>query len=211
MIRCLIAVAALLGASLSAGPGAAEAPEGASQADRLLFADRDWSHAAQGLTWSVEEAGPAGNGFRPLTGARLHLTEVTDPADGKPMLQLRETTPATDRIVGAYPPSIDPLLIYFLETTTRHMAGLAHGNPDYIRNRIKASLRRGGAVVAAPDGGRSVILSPFLDDRNARRMGGFETMTLVISLAPEGNAPILALQAAAPAAGYKLDIVGGKP
>ena len=116
-----------------------------------------------------------------------------------------------DGIIGTYPLSVDPLLIYFLETTTRHMAGLAHGSPDYIRNRIKSALRQGGAVVAAPDGGRMVILSPFLNDRNARRMGGFETMTLVVSLAPDAHAPIRALQAAAPAAGYKLDIRGGKP
>ena len=210
MTRCLI-VAALLCTPPWAGYASAEVPDDASQADRLLFADRDWSNMGQRLTWFVEETGPEAQGFRPLTNARLDLTEVRDPADDKPMLQLRETAPGRDRIIGTYPLTVDPLLIYFLETTTRHMASLAHGSPDYIRNRIKSALRQGGAVVAAPDGSRMVILSPFLNDRNARRMGGFETMTLVISLAPDAHTPIRALQAAAPAAGYKLDIRGGKP
>lgn len=204
-----LAAAALLTPLALAGPAMPAAPEGASQTDRLVFADRDWSAAGEGIAWSLERAGRTVPGFTPATG-QLSVVRVTDPA-GRATLELRESVAGRERVVGSFPASVDPVLVYFLENATRHMAALAGGNPDYIRNRIKAALRRGGAVSAAPDGGRTVILSPFLDDRNAARMQGFETLTLVISLAPEEGAPIRGLSAEAPAAGYRLQLVGARP
>lgn len=208
MLRQL-AVAVLL--SLPPGGGAlAAAPEGASPSDRLIFADRDWSGARQGIDWSLDRAGQVAPGFLPATG-QVRVVEVTDPVRGRPILELHEAVDGRDRVIGSFPPSVDPVLVYFLESTTRNMAAIAGGSPDYVRNRIKAALRRGGAVVTAADGGRTVILSPFLDDPNAPRMRGFETLTLVISLAPRQGAPIRGLSAEAPAAGYRLQLVGGQP
>lgn len=205
------AVAALLSALPLASPAGAAAPAGASETDRLIFADRDWSGAKAGLSWSLARAGAEVPGFVPVAGGRLDVVEMMDPQYKKAMLELHEVAEGRDRVVGRFPPSVDPLLVYFLESTTRNMAAIAGGNPDYIRSRIKAALRRGGAVLTAPDGGRTVILSPFLNDRHAARMRGFETLTLTISLAPEAGAPIRGLSAEAPAAGYSLRLVGGQP
>lgn len=203
--------AVLVCLALGVGQASAAAPDGASQTDQLLFSDRDWSGAAQGLNWSVDSAGPQASGFRPIDDGQLLITDVVDPKDGHPMLQLREVAPGRDRIVGTYSRSVDPMLIYFLETATRNMASIADGNPNYIRNRIKAEMRSGGDVVSTPDGGHTVTLSPFVNDPNAARMGGFGTMTLVFTLGPDDHAPIRALRAAAPTAGYHLNIVRDAP
>lgn len=210
MPRRLAPALVLAAAALPALPAAAAAPAGASETDRLIFADRDWSGAEDGLAWTLERAGPPVPGFMPVTGA-LRIVAATDAAHGIPVLDLHEVVDGRDRVVGSFPRSVDPLLIYFLEGATRHMAALTGGNPVYIRNRIKEALRRGGAVLDAPDGGRTVILSPFLGDPNADRMQGFQTLTLVISLAPEAGAPIRGLSAEAPAAGYRLQLAAGRP
>lgn len=198
-----------------AAPAAPAMPAAPSPGDTmaLLFADRSFGGAGEGgLTWRLERHGPAAEGFRPITGGRLTLGPATDPADGKPLLELREASEGLDRVVARYPATgVDPVLIYFLENATRGMAAIAGGNPDYIRNRIKEALRRGGAVIDRGDGGRTVILTPFAGDPNAPRMAGFDRLTLVLGLGPDPGAPIRSLEAEAPGTGYALRLVEDRP
>lgn len=208
MLRHL-AVAALLIAQPLAAPAAA--PDGASEADRLIFADRDWSGAKQGLSWTLERVGPPAEGFVPVEDGRLRLVEVTDEKHKLPMLEMHEVAGGRDRVVGSFPTSVDPLVIYFFENASRNMAALTGGSPIYIRNRIKAALRSGGAVTTGADGTKTVVLTPFSDDPNAGRMRGFEALTLTITLAPEDGAPIRGMRAEAPAAGYRLTLAGVQP
>lgn len=210
MLRHL-AVAALLSALPLVAPAQAAAPVGASETDRLIFADRDWSGAGQGIAWSLERIGPPAEGFLPIEDGTLRLVAVTDEARGIAMLEMHEVAGGRDRIVGSFPASVDPLVIYFFENAARNMAAITGGSPHYIRNRIKAALRTGGAVTVAPDGGSTIIISPFLDDPNAARMKGFETLTLVISLAADPDAPIRGMSAEAPAVGYRLHLAQVAP
>ena len=127
------------------------------------------------------------------------------------MLEMRETGGGIDRVVGRYPvEGMDPVLVYFLETTTRNMSALAQGSADYIRNRIKASLRE-GAQISAAEGGSRVVLMPFARDPNAPRMQGFDKLTLTLDIRAEAGAPIRAFVAEAPGTGYALRLTQVTP
>ena len=207
----LLALPAAAGAGAAPPPGASTAstaPASPAPGDAMIFARRDFSAAATApLVWRLDREGRAGEGFLPITDGRLTLSRVT--ADSVPMLEMRETGGGIDRVVGRYPAEgMDPVLVYFLETATRNVSALAGGNPDYIRNRIKAALRAGGTVEAgtgeAGTGeGARVRLIPLAGDAAARRMAGFDDLTLTFDLGPDG-APIAGLTAEAPGTGYAL-------
>jgi len=197
-----------------AGPlGAQGLPDAATKSERLIFASRDWSGVAAGLAWSLDREGPAGmQGFLPVADGQLRLAQVTDPSDGKPMVEMHEVDDTRDRVVGRYPMAgIDPVLIYFLETTTRNMSALTGGNANYIRNRIKAAMRDGGSIEALEGGGQRMVLVPFAGDPAADRMRGFQSMRLTFTLPADGDAPITALAAEAPDAGYALRLAQVAP
>lgn len=199
--------------------GAAGLPADAPPSDRLIFSDRDLGAAAKAgaLEWRlVREGKPpegqSGEGFVAMADGRLVLKPITDPADGRPMLEMREEGNANSRVVGRYPTTgMDPVLVYFLETATRNVSVLAQGNPDYIRNRFKDAMRKGGEIepVTGPAGGQRVTLRPLAGDPNAAKMHGFDALTLTIELAPDPTQPIAALAATAP--GYTLHLTRVAP
>lgn len=82
--------------------------------------------------------------------------------------------------------SAHPIVMYFLESTVRHMAEATGGSPFYIRNRIR------DALVAAPIG---ADVTPFTNDPNRDKMGEFGGLTLRFVL--EG-ADIVSLSADTP-------------
>lgn len=206
---------ALVLAATAVAPALADLPATASESDRLIFAARDFSAAADpaGLAWRLDRQGGPAEGFAPVEDGRLTLSRIPDPADGKPILEMRETGGGRDRVVGRYPvEGMDPVLVYFLETATRNMAMLAGGNPDYIRNRFKDALRSGGVVTQGEGAeGTRVVLSPFAGDPNAAKMKGFEALTLTIELDPRQDAPIRGLAAAAPGTGYSFALTEVSP
>lgn len=207
----LTAAALGLALMLTAAPGLAQVPADAPPSDKLIFADRDFSGAAQGLAWRMDREGKPAEGFQPVTDARLTLTRTTDPKDGKPMLEMRETGGGIDRVVGRYPvEGMDPVLVYFLETTTRNMSALAQGSADYIRNRMKAALRD-GAQISAADGVSRVVLMPFANDPNGPRMQGFDKLTVTLDIPTQAGAPIRSLTAEAPGTGYALRLTQVAP
>jgi len=79
----------------------------------------------------------------------------------------------------------NPLVMVFLESSTRAMAGIAGGSPFYIRNRIKNALMSGGTetTVEVEIGGevyevRQITLTPFANDQNQARMGSFSQLEM---------------------------------
>lgn len=179
--------AAILAGCLSAAPLALAAGE----AGDLVFAERGpWALGDRTLTWALTHEGPASPAFVPVADGRITLSEVTDPSDGKPVLQLDQKAQGRDRKIGRFPVSGgDPVVIFFLESTTRDMAVLSAGNPDYIRNRIKEAVFRGGSV-AREGGVTTVTARPFEGDPNRGRMRGFETLELRFVLGDDPKAPI---------------------
>lgn len=174
--------------------GLTSVPAMAGEAGDLVFAERGPWSLPQPLVWQLRQSGPEVEGFKPLGEGRVTLSAVTDPADGKPVLQLAEDTPRIKRKIGPFPQGGgDPSLTFFLETVSRDMAALTGGSPFYIRNRLKDALFRGGEV--RDENGRKVaVFTPFSGDKNAGRMYGFETLELRFTLA-DARQPILAMQA----------------
>ncbi|MGV8989692.1 MAG: hypothetical protein ACOH2H_26165 [Cypionkella sp.] len=94
------------------------------------------------------------------------------------------------RDIGIFPASVgNPVIMYFMETTLRDMAGKTGGSPFYIRNRIKDALltdaeilpvtvRLGDSDVDA----RQITLLPFAHDTARARMGRFADLKLVVTV-----------------------------
>lgn len=174
------AIAAALWLGLSVlSPGLAAAGE----AGDAVFAERGpWSIGGRDLHWSLHVQGPQAPGFLPVRDGSLTLTQVIDPSDSRPVLQLVQKTDSRTRRIGPFPISAgDPVLTFFLEQVTRDMANLTGGSPFYIRNRIKEALFQGGRI-APQESGSVASFQPFADDPNANRMKGFETLTLTFVL-----------------------------
>mgnify|MGYP005751675733 CR=1 FL=1 len=167
--------AAGLAAALALAPLAAAAAE----AGDALFTERGpWSLGDETVAWSLTRQGPPAEGFRPIEDGSITLTEVIDPSDGAPALEVTQDDGTRSRRIGLFPVSSgDPVLTIFLEQTVRDMAAITGGNPDYIRNRIKDAVFRGGEI--RQDGAATVAsFQPFASDPNAARMAGFETLSM---------------------------------
>ena len=189
-MRKAIAAALWLGLSVL-GAGHVHAGE----AGDAVFAERGpWSLEGQELRWSVHVEGPEAPGFLRIDDGSVTLRQATDPSDRQPILQLVQKTDTRTRQIGPFPISGgDPVLTFFLEQTARDMARLTGGSPFYIRNRIKDALFRGGQI--SRQGDRSVAsFTPFAQDPNAARMGGFQTLTLTFVLG-DPKQPIRELRA----------------
>lgn len=190
-LRGLLAAAVLASGLGGMPPGLA-----AGEAGDLIFAQRGpWDLGERQLVWSETRDGPALPGFRRIADGRLVLSETTDAADGKPVLQLRQTSEGRSHVIGPFPLSGgDPVVVFFLENTARDMAALTGGSPFYIRNRIKDAVFRGGTV-RQQDGRTTVVARPFDGDPNAGRMGAFAALELRFVMGDDPGAPIRELVA----------------
>lgn len=180
----------------------------AAEAGDAVFSERGpWDLGQETLEWRMTVEGPAAEGFRPTADGRLTMTQVVDPSDDQPVLQLEQQGGAMNRKIGPFPISAgDPVLTYFLEQTVRDMATLTGGSPHYIRNRMKDAIFRGGQI-ADQDGQKVATFQPFAQDQNAARMKGFETLTLTFVM-DDPKAPIRELRAATDQApGYRNTLV----
>ena len=184
------AIAAMLWLGLAGGTALA------GEAGDAVFAERaPWLLDKDGMSWSVHVDGPEAPGFLHVDHGSVTLSEVTDPSDRQPVLQITQKTDERSRRIGPFPISGgDPVLIFFLEQTARDMAKLTGGSPFYIRNRIKDAVFRGGEI-SGEDGGRIATFHPFADDPNADRMKGFQTLTLTFVLGDEPKDPIREMRA----------------
>lgn len=190
MMKKAIATALWLGLSVLAAGHAL-----AGEAGDAVFAERGpWSLEGQELRWSIHVEGPEVPGFLRIDDGSVTLAQATDPSDQQPVLQLTQQTDTRTRQIGPFPISGgDPVLTFFLEQTTRDMARLTGGSPFYIRNRIKDALFQGGQITR--EGDASVAsFTPFAQDPNAARMGGFQTLTLTFVLGDPAQ-PIRELRA----------------
>lgn len=170
LIRAAGLAAALVLAPLAAASG---------EAGDALFAERGpWSLGDETVAWSLTREGPPVEGFRPVADGRITLAQVTDPSDGEPVLEVMQDDGTRSRRLGLFPISSgDPVLTVFLEQTVRDMAAITGGSPDYIRNRIKDAVFRGGEIT---EDGEATVASfePFANDPNAERMAGFQTLSM---------------------------------
>ena len=168
----------------------------AAEAGDAVFSERGpWDLGQESLEWQMTVEGPAAEGFRPTADSRLILSQIIDPSDQQPVLQLQQQGDAANRKIGPFPISAgDPVLTYFLEETVRDMAALTGGSPHYIRNRMKDAIFRGGEITEQ-DGRKVATFQPFAQDQNAARMKGFDSLTLTFVM-DDPKDPIRELRAA---------------
>lgn len=185
-----------MAAALLAGCLVGAQPALAAEAGDLIFAERGpWALEGRTLTWAETQEGPALPSFRQIRDGRLVLSQATDAADGKPVLQLEQRADGHSRRIGPFPLSGgDPVVVFFLESTARDMTTLTGGSPYYIRNRIKEAVFRGGSV-SQQGGVTTVVARPFEGDPNAPRMGGFASLEMRFTLGDDPKAPIRELVA----------------
>ncbi len=96
----------------------------------------------------------------------------------------------------------NPVLLAFLELTTRSVAEATGGSPFYIRNRIKDAFRAGGETApAAADYAEAeapvtrIAYRPFLDDPNGAALGEFAGLTISFDVAETVPGGFLRFQA----------------
>lgn len=101
----------------------------------------------------------------------------------------------------------NPLVMVFLESTARAMAGIAGGSPFYIRNRIKGALMTEGTQkdVTVLVGGKEtavtqVTVQPFANDPNTNRMGQFSQLEMSFTYSQDVPGGIQELRTYVPAA-----------
>ena len=168
----------------------------AAEAGDAVFSERGpWDLGQESLEWQMTVEGPAAEGFRPTADGRLILSQIIDPSDQQPVLQLQQQGDTANRKIGPFPISAgDPVLTYFLEETVSDMAALTGGSPHYIRNRMKDAIFRGGEITEQ-DGRKVATFQPFAQDQNAARMKGFDSLTLTFVM-DDPKDPIRELRAA---------------
>lgn len=180
------------------------APVLAGEAGDAVFAERGpWTLGTSQMVWTQTVQGPEAEGFVPVEGGTITLSQITDPSDGKPALQMDHKTDKFDRKIGPFPVSGgDPVLTFFLERVARDTAAQTGGSPFYIRNRMKDALFQGGTLTRDGDTVQARF-NPFDGDPNAERMKGFETLELVFTIGgPKAPIRELLAQTAGDTPGY---------
>ena len=137
------------------------------------------------VTYDHMRLGPKDSGLRLIENGLVLLSVVGGETGGnEAILEMRDNGTLRNRT----PFPVDggnPLVMALLESALRSMAQITGGSPFYLRNRIKESLRSGGQVMPTTIaiGDKStpatrITFQPFLNDKNAGRMGDFADLTL---------------------------------
>lgn len=167
----------------------------ANEAGDLVFTERGpWQLKDQGPVWAWNVVAPTGVDLHSIKDGTLSLIEITDPSDGKPVLQLVEKGTGPERRIGPFPTDGgDPSVVFFLESIARNMAASTGGSPFYIRNRIKDAIFRGGEIQTEGDT-QVAVFRPFAADPNKDRMKPFDQLEMRFTLA-DPKAPIQSMVA----------------
>lgn len=176
-----------LSAALCIGIGAMSFPANAGPGGDVVFADGVLDSAVEGDVFSYDHssAGPEDRDFRGIKEGSVDV-KMTIGSDGLREVEITMNADGKKRVLDAFPASAgNPLLMVFMESSLRSMAGITGGSPFYIRNRMREALRVGGVVsdISFDVAGKSVaaqevVFLPFANDPNAERMGVFAKLAL---------------------------------
>ncbi|AWB21314.1 hypothetical protein DA075_10655 [Methylobacterium currus] len=222
-MRRLVLVAvlsALLGGpALSQGTSqqATPQPDAPPTAAALLFETNQLANAPPGRTLSYRYtrfSGIDGAPFGPPVEDRIR--EEVAPGASPENRNLRvEMFSGERRMPTATYEDVpgNPVLVRFLEHHLDDLAKVLKGNPRYIKNAIRRSLRESASVTPAEveaEGGRKpgwrVVARPFVDDPVRERLRGFDslTYTFVVSGAVPGQIVSIDARATSPEGGILL-------
>lgn len=77
----------------------------------------------------------------------------------------------------------NPILMVFMETLVSSLSRATGGSPFYIRNRLKEGFAAG--QVTDQGGESTILMRPFIADRNRHRMGPFANLQIEMTLDPQ--------------------------
>lgn len=211
-MRRLVLIAAVTAAL--AGPASAE---DAPSATKLLFETSQVANAPPGQPLSYRYtrfSGIEGAPFGPPVEDRIR-EEVAPGATPETRNLKVEMFSGERRMPTATYEDMpgNPVLVRFLEHHLDDLAKVLKGNPRYIKNAIRRSLRENATVTPTEvevDGGKKpgwrVVARPFVDDPVRDRLRGFEslTYTFVVSPAVPGQIVSIDVKATNPEGGILL-------
>lgn len=176
-------------------------PVAAGPLSDLLMAPRLLEGVGEGplLTYAEQRAAPDSMGGAAVSSGRL-LVAVVPNGRGEQFLLSRDVDGRVEPLLEFPVNGPNPVLLYFLESTARSMAGATGGSAFHIRTRMREA-------VAAADLGtgttpREVVMRPFANDQNRARMGAFAELSVRLRYDPDRPDRILELSADTQAAGH---------
>jgi len=160
----------------------------ADRATDLVFSNGVLGNIPQNKTvlYKHLRLGPEGSEFHSIADGQVSLAIVPSQIGGNEViLEMLDSGQLRNRT--QFPADAgNPIVMAFLESNLRSMAQITGGSPFYLRNRIKESLRSGGqiepvkiAIDGVPIDAMKITFMPFINDKNAARMGDFAKLELV--------------------------------
>jgi hypothetical protein len=160
----------------------------ADRATDLVFSNGVLSNIPQDktVTYNHLRLGPEGGEFHSIADGQVLLVIVPSEIGGdEVILEMLDNGQLSNRT--PFPADAgNPIVMAFLESSLRSMAQITGGSPFYLRNRIKESLRSGGQIEplkitidGASIDARKITFMPFINDKNAAKMGDFAKLELV--------------------------------
>jgi hypothetical protein len=179
----------------------------ADQATDLVFAAGVLHDVGTGETieYRHTRSGPDMPEFRSISNGTMLLALQSSDTGGREVL-LKRLDGGQLRAVTPFPASAgNPLVMALLELSLRAMAQISGGSPFYLRNRNKESRAAGGVVTHSEislDGkltpAQAVTFQPFVNDKNAARMGSFSGLELKFVVSQDVPGGFASLSATTP-------------
>lgn len=208
MIDLRTAAAAVMAIGLAVG---ATAPAFAETAGERLFFEGALAQVAPGAAIIYEhqrDGSKTDPESQQITDGEISVT-LRDGADGTREAMVAMSSEGKQRELHPFPVSTgNPMLLIFLESSLRAMAGITGGSPFYIRNRVKESLRSGGEITPVDTTfngetitAEQIVFHPFREDKNRERMGDFAELELRFVLSEEAPGGFILFSATTPKSG----------
>jgi len=162
----------------------------AGNAADLIFDETALNQVPNGtqVVYSHRVLRPANADTSRVQNGSIRMVLHQNNKDGR-TVSISLSSPDTQRNIANLPTvGGNPLVMVFLESTTRAMAEIASGSPFYIRNRLREALTREtvsksqtAIIMAQKTAVTQRTVHPFLTDPNAARMGPFANLALTFS------------------------------
>jgi hypothetical protein len=110
---------------------------------------------------------------------RVGVTKINEKGEREVTLDVFSGNRAQDQ--QSYPDlTINPIFLWYLDRTVKHIAGLTGANSNYLKGRFRGSFDDKGKVEliklqfgGKPVNGYKVSIMPYVDDPNASKMRGY--------------------------------------
>ena len=171
--------------------GAANAPSGQADVATLLFGTAMWDKAPAGskLTYTFDKTTSDAALGAPFKDQVVLTLGAGDDARSR-TTEMQLFSGVNRKPAGPFPSDQqNPLLLVILENNVQELSGLFKANPRYLKNAIRKAWRDNPKIEQAEDSidGKPtavtrVTVTPFVNDAEADRMKGLNTMSYTVDV-----------------------------